>query len=296
MASVGGVFGQSEHREELTERLRQAPGEEARLEVAVTPEGPPPSRWSLRTIRATFPWLRGYSLGGVSRLLRGFGLKLRSAQVQQYSPDPDYLAKELRLHDCLREAAKPPDEVVVLFLDEMGYYRWPDPGPDWSALPPAQGPVARHGAVNNRQWRIVGALNAATGQVNYLDNYIVGREKLAVFYKRLAEAYPKARRVYVVQDNWSVHQHPEVQAALASLPQLEPIWLPTYAPWLNPIEKLWRYLRQSVLKLHRLADDWPTLRKRVNSFLDQFAKGSQVLLRYVGLLGDGKLAQAIRAS
>jgi transposase len=70
--------------------------------------------------------------------------------------------------------------------------------------------------------------------------------------------------------------------------------LPTYAPWLNPIEKLWRWLRQDVLKRHRLAGDWPSLRGRVNQFLGQFATGSQDLLRYVGLLGKGKLAQALQ--
>ena len=110
----------------------------------------------------------------------------------------------------------------------------------------------------------------------------------------MARAYPHARRIYVVQDNWSIHTHPEVLAALAGLPQITPVWLPTYAPWLNPIEKLWRWLRADVLKLHRLADAWAALRQRVNAFLDQFAAGSHALLRYVGLLGEGKLAQALQ--
>ena len=82
-------------------------------------------------------------------------------------------------------------------------------------------------------------------------------------------------------------------AALQGWPQVEPVWLPTYAPWLNPIEKLWRWLRQDVLHLHRLADDWKALRQRVRAFLDQFAQGSQRLLEYVGLLGNGYLARMI---
>ena len=107
-------------------------------------------------------------------------------------------------------------------------------------------------------------------------------------------AYPEAERLWVVQDNWPVHRHDEVAAALKRWPRIEPVWLPTYAPWLNPIEKLWRRLRQSVLKLHRLAGDWAKLRQRVNEFLGQFGAGSEDLLRYVGLLGEGKLAQALR--
>ncbi len=102
------------------------------------------------------------------------------------------------------------------------------------------------------------------------------------------------KRLYVVQDNWSIHRQPDVVTAVASLPRIEPVWLPTYAPWLNPIEQLWRWLRQDPLYVHRLAADWSVLRERVNGFLDQFAGGSHALLRYVGLLGDGNLAQALK--
>ena len=71
------------------------------------------------------------------------------------------------------------------------------------------------------------------------------------------------------------------------------MWLPTYAPWLNPIEKVWRWLRQDVLKLHRQADNWEALQTRVHGFLDQFATGSKRLLEYVGLCGQGSLARMI---
>ncbi|MGQ9628589.1 MAG: transposase [Anaerolineae bacterium] len=60
--------------------------------------------------------------------------------------------------------------------------------------------------------------------------------------------------------------------------------LPTYASWLNPIEKFWRWLKQDVLHLHRLGEDWQALRQRVAEFLDQFRSGSLYLLKYVSLL------------
>ena len=129
--------------------------------------------------------------------------------------------------------------------------------------------------------------------MTYVDGYIVGRAKVIALYRRLVHSYPQAGTIYVVQDNWSIHWHPEVLEALAGYPQIEPVWLPTYAPWLNPIEKLWRWVRQDILKLHRWASDPKGLRQRVNGFLDQFAQGSYALLRYVGLLGEGQLAKAI---
>ena len=250
----------------------------------------PPSRWTLETIRSQIDWLQGYSLSGISRLLHRLGLGVRSARVQQYSPDPDYTNKLIYLELCLHEAARERDKVAFVFLDEMGYTCWPDPGADWSG---PGGPLADRGGAKQKQWRLIGALNALSGQVNYLDGYIVGRQKVQAMYAQLVEAYPRAQRLYVAQDNWSIHTHPDVLTALAAWPHSEPVWLPTYSPWLNPIEKLWRWLRQRVLRLHRLAKDFSALRQRVNRFLDQFAHGSEDLLSYVGLLGDGSLAPII---
>jgi transposase len=65
-----------------------------------------------------------------------------------------------------------------------------------------------------------------------------GRKQLVRFYEQLAATYAAAPRIYVVQDNWSVHEHPDARAALATWPRLEVIRLPTYTPWLNPIAKL----------------------------------------------------------
>jgi transposase len=262
--------------------------------MATTETSPPPSRWTLRTIRATFDVFSGLTLGGVWRALKGCRIRLRTGLVQHYSPDPEYIGKCDHLYKCLNDAAREPGEVELVFLDEMGYSRWPDPAADWAGSAPLPPPLADRADSPTRLWRIIGALNAVTGRVDFLDAYIVGRAKVIQFYGQLDRAYPDARRLLVVQDNWSIHSHEDVLAALPKWPRIEPVWLPTYSPWLNPIEKLWRWLRQDVLKLHRLAGDWPSLRGRVNQFLAQFAAGSHALLRYVGLSGDGKLARALQ--
>jgi transposase len=286
VASDGGLFDQAARKEALTEQLRQGPKEGAANLPPVGSQCPPPGLWTLARIRASVTWLADYSLSGVWRVLQRLELGLRSAKVQRYSPDPEYALKQKRLERALRAAAREPDHVVALFLDEFGYYRWPVGSRNW-------GPSVAERDGNNQQWRTIGALNALTGQVDYLDNYIVGRRQVIKFYGQLAQRYPTAQRVYLIQDNWNVHSHPQVQQALTQWPRLQPLGLPTYAPWLNPIEKLWRWLRQAVLTLHRLVGDWPGLRQRVRDFLDQFQHGSDQLLRYVGLRGDGRLATVI---
>jgi hypothetical protein len=270
-----------DRKPEVEARLRQAPNQGV-------------SRWTLKRIGEAFEWLQGYSLSGVWRIMQRLEIGWRWSSPGQFSPDAAYAQKYAHLLACLHIAAQQPSQTVLVFIDEMGFFRWPQGGLNWmptAPVPAQQLPCA----ANNRQWRLIGALNALSGQVNYLDNYIVGRRQVGELYQLIDSAYSTAQHVFVVQDNWSIHTHPDVLAVLATLPRLEIVPLPTYAHWLNPIEKLWRWLRQDVLRLHQFAADWPVLLAHVHAFLDQFAAGSQALLRYVGLLGDGKLAAALRS-
>lgn len=285
--TVANAVPFADRQSEVIERLRQPP-------PALSADQLAPVRWNLSRVRVAFDWLQSYSLSGVWRILHRLGLGWRMGYPRQFSPDLEYQPKVAHLLSCLQQVALDPERVGLVFLDEMGFWRWAEAGHDWMAAPPE--PVTRIAcAANNRQWRIIGALNAFNGQVDYLDNYIVGREMVGRMYQKLDERYGVLERLYVVQDNWSIHSHADVQAVLNQLPRLEVVWLPTYAHWLNPLEKLWRWLRQDVLRLHPWATDWNQLLAQVHAFLDQFAQGSVDLLRYVGLSGDGKLASAIRS-
>ena len=52
---------------------------------------------------------------------------------------------------------------------------------------------------------------------------------------------------YVAWDNSGTHQDEEVDAVLrAAAGRLVLLYLPTYSPWLNPIEMLWRQWRREV--------------------------------------------------
>jgi transposase len=201
-----------------------------------------------------------------------------------HSPDPAYRAKWTAILRAFTDAVEHPDEAVLVFLDEVSYYRQPTSAcayhPSGKQLPYAQ-QVARA----NTRTRIVAVLNALSGQVTYLQRSKIGSTALQAFYATVRATYPHAKRLYVVQDNWPVHKLPEVLHAMQDH-TITPLFLPTYASWLNPIEKLWRWLRQDILHLHPLAQDLDTLRAHVCTFFDAFATGSDAVLRYVGLLLD----------
>src|SRR5262249_43512075 len=110
-----------DRRAELEAWLRRGPGPYA-LQGGGSGDGGL-WRWTLRTIQAHCAWLRDYTPSGVWRLLDRWALRLRSAAVQQFSPDPEYDAKVADLEMALWEARRYPRSVVAVFLDQMGVTR-----------------------------------------------------------------------------------------------------------------------------------------------------------------------------
>jgi len=103
---------------------------------------------------------------------------------------------------------------------------------------------------------VVEALDASSGRVLVHQEGCIAGRVFAAFVRQLVAAYPDAQQVYLIWDTWPVHRCAELQAVLTQFPQLQVVALPTYAPWLNPIEKRWRKLRQDLTALHQLARDW----------------------------------------
>ena len=265
------------------------------------------TRWRLEMIAQACTWLRVNTVGSVSRLLKRLGISYKRGRDYVHSPDQFYQEK-LNLIELARlRAYYEPERYVLLYVDQLSYYRQPTIAQSYESCGIAQ-PLARRSHRRNNCFRIMGGINCMTGQVSYLQRKRITRTVIVNFWTQLHHCYPNAETIYVVLDNWPVHFHPDVLACLQPQqfpfpPRLPGNWptspspkakqgnlpiqlltLPTYASWLNPIEKLWRWLKQEVLHLHRFSDDWPGLRVAIADFLDQFTSGSDSLLRYVGLL------------
>lgn len=229
-------------------------------------------------------WLEGLSEPAIYKVLKRLGFSRKRAINFIHSPDPEYHAKWQAIWKAFLAAMEHPEQVVILFLDELTYYRRPSKASAYHRRGKSQ-PRAREAPRANTRTRLVAVMNGLTAQVTYCQRSKVGKDALVAFYAQVRAAYPDVQTIYIVQDNWPTHKLPEVMTALEQQ-GLTPLFLPTYASWLNPIEKLWRWLKQDVLHLHLLAEDLDQLRQQVIDFLDQFAAGSDALLRYVGLLPD----------
>ena len=267
--------------------------------------GQPRSRWTLDGLGAAVPAFAGASRSGILRVLATYKLRRKRGRDHLHSPDPCYQEKVSYLATVKARVTAAAGAAVLLYGDEVTYYRQPSIGYGYAEAGRPE-PRAERSTRSNSTTRVIGALDAATGRVVSRQQAKIGVPALIRFFRELVAAYP-GQRLFLVLDNWPVHYHPDVLAALErqtspfpffrppswpdqpsprakrlNLPiQLVP--LPTYSPWLNPIEKLWLWLKQDVLHLHRSADNVPALRALVLDFLARFLDGSTDLLRYVGL-------------
>lgn len=214
-------------------------------------------------------------------MLGRLGIVYRRGQEHLHSPDPDYAAKLAAVRRAAAAARRSDGRVLLLYLDEFTYYRRPPPGRCYA---PVGGPgsYAEQGYGRNRKRRVVGALHACSGRLTYWQGERAGAAALVRFYAQLQQDYPEAEVIYVAQDNWPVHFHPDVLAALANS-KVRLLRLPTYAPWTNPIEKVWRKLKQELLRQHDFVDDWEGLRSAVEAWLQRAREDPESLRRYTGL-------------
>ena len=241
------------------------------------------TRWTLATLLAvTVCWLGITSEAGLWHVLQRLDIRYRQGWEHMVSPDPLAAIKLAFIEVILARAQAHPEAIVVLWLDEFTFYRQPDPAPAWSDGQTPRGPKTHKTRGANTKGRVGAALNHQTGQLHYLLRSVCGVKQLIMLYEQVRAAYPDAEEIYVIQDCWPVHFLPEVTRAACQL-GITLVPLPTYSSWRNPIEKLWRWLRQDVLHMHPWADDWQQTKLEVTRFLDRFLLPSARLLRYVGL-------------
>ena len=240
------------------------------------------ARWRLADLATAVPDLAGYSRSGLSRLLRRHGVRLKRGRLRLHSPDPEYEAKLARLERARALARRFPRRVGLWYADETSVYRQPTLAGTWA--PVGEEPTADLSHRANTRHRRCGALDVGSGRVVHTGGSRVDVAHLRRFLRALRAADP-ARYLFLAWDNWPVHKH-EAVLAEARAQRVRILWLPTYAPWTNPTEKLWRWLKQEAVHHHRHADDWAGLTARVGAFLDRFADGSDALLRYVGEWAD----------
>jgi transposase len=127
----------------------------------------------------------------------------------------------------------------------------------------------------------IGAVNYHTGETVVLFERRKRRREIAKLLEALLAKQPIGT-IYVAWDNADTHQDDEVDAVVrAAAGRLVRLYLPTYSPWLNPIEMLWRHFRREVTHCELFASVKALLAAAAD-FFTRYHREPQRLLSIIG--------------
>ena len=214
----------------------------------------------------------------VRRYLLQLGWTTRAPKLTCHSPDPQYSEKRVAIGK-LREAApkKGPCAPVVVYCDEA--QRSTQPTLRRCQRPRGPHQPLPHNALPKPVRHLHGAVSYPDGQCYFRVLPGMAARDCISFLEGLLEQFA-GREVHVICDSAPGHRAKAMTKFLQMQPRLHLQYQPTYAPWTNPVERVWQEMRRSVTHCHDLAD-LATLLDTALAWCQRFGSAADSVCRLV---------------
>ena len=207
------------------------------------------TRWSCATLAAQLKTKHGLEVSAwtVRRWLHEMGWVWKRAKLVTKDNDP---LRVERLAWMRWHAERVRASEVMVFADELAMHLLPKVGAAWmpkgsreEVMTPGQ----------NEKHSLAGARNLATGKILHClgprKNHVLFRDLLTLLASTSPERW--VRRIDVVVDNDKMHKAKAVGQWLEAHPRFELLWLPTYCPRANPIERAFGDVHDKCTRNHK---------------------------------------------
>ena len=154
---------------------------------------------------------------------------------------------------------------VFLFGDGMHLVHQNVPGLCWGD--PKQPPIIKTNT-GRKRLNILGAYNPDSHKFVHLTGEENCDAKRAIeYFDVILMAYRKAPRIVLILDNAPYFKAAAVRKWLKDHPKLRLVFLPSYSPNLNLIERFWRFVKERLVK-NTYYEKYKTFRANVFRFLN----------------------------
>lgn len=199
------------------------------------------TQWSTRGVADK----TGMSKSTVQRYFALFGVQPHRSRHFKLSTDPFFVEK---VRDIVGLYLNPPDHALVLCVDEKSQIQALER--TQPNLPLGLGYVegithdyTRHGTTT-----LFAALDAHSGEVLTQCKRRHRHQEFLAFLRHVDASVPADLDVHLVLDNYGTHKHPRVKAWLARRPRYHVHYTPTYASWLNQVERWFGLITQRAIR------------------------------------------------
>jgi len=171
----------------------------------------------------------------------------KRARHRARDDDPERVSKLARVRSLIEDS---PKDAALFFADELDINLLPKLGYEW--MPRGTQREVETPGKNEKNY-LAGALNHLTGKLLH----VVGEKKDRFLFIRLLETIDRAcpavkfKRVYVIVDNYKIHKAQAVLTWLAQHSRFELVYLPSYCPRANPIERAFGDVHDKCTRNHK---------------------------------------------
>jgi transposase len=207
--------------------------------LETTPAGE--THWSTRAMAKA----AGVSHATVGRIWRTFGLQPHRTESFKLSPDPQLIDK---IRDVVGLYTDPPTNAVVFAVDEKAQIQALARAQPILPMDFGQPERRTHNYIRHGTTDLFAALNVATGEILARCTAQHRAQDFVAFLREIEASVDPTLAIHVVLDNLSAHKAPPVQRWLVRHPRVQFHFTPTYASWLNLVERFFGLLTEKALK------------------------------------------------
>lgn len=185
-------------------------------------------------------WIK-YTQSGMRDLLHRLDYVYKKPKLVPANTDIE--AQEIFAQQYEEFIENKPENVEVLFMDAvhpqhntMAAYGWIKRGEE-RKIPTSSG---------RDRLNLHGAMNAETFELTVIESETVNEDSTIQLFEMLENKYALAATIFVILDNAKYHYSGKVKEFLATS-RIKLIFLPSYSPNLNLIERLWKFFKKKVL-------------------------------------------------
>lgn len=218
------------------------------------------THWSTRSMAASV----GMSHATIGRVWRTFGLKPHVSRSFKLSDDPQFVAK---VRDVVGLYMNPPEHAVVLSFDEKSQIQALERAQPVLPLDLGQPERQTHNYRRHGTLDLFAALNVANGKVIAACKKQHRAKDFTAFLEEIDQSVDAGLMIHVVLDNLSTHKAPPVHRWLLRHPRFVLHFTPTYASWLNLVERFFGLLTGHALQ-RGSHSSVPQLRQAISEYVE----------------------------
>ena len=182
-----------------------------------------------------------YTIPGLRNWLQRHGFSYKKPSIVPGKANKEQQEKWLKEYEKLR--AKLPAGETICFIDGVHPTHNVQPAYGW-----IKKGVRKEIPANTGRARInlSGAIDVTSHKILIQEDQTLNAESTIEFFQKIEKAYPDKQKVHVFCDNAPYYRNKKVKKYL-ELSKIVLHFLPPYSPNLNPIERLWKWMKERVI-------------------------------------------------